>query len=150
MNPNATNAFPKNKAAESGMSHAQVSLGWGYMTGEFSLPVDYAEAMKWNAKAVALGHGEGAANIGLLHERGWGVPVDYAAAVKWYRDAIQSKTAWSGQAEMRLGWLYQNGLGVGKDIALAARLYRIVQNDMPQALPEFRREAAELLSKLPN
>jgi hypothetical protein len=74
-------------SANSGIPHAQVTLGWWHMTGEHGFKVDYAEAMKWNLKAYKQGHSEGANNIGELYEKGLGVTKDIEQAKFWYKKA---------------------------------------------------------------
>jgi TPR repeat protein len=74
-------------SANSGIPHAQVTVGWWHMTGEHGFKVDHGEAMKWNLKAYKQGHSEGANNIGELYERGLGVPKDMEQAKSWYKKA---------------------------------------------------------------
>lgn len=74
-------------SANSGIPHAQVTIGWWHMTGEHGFKVDHAEAMKWNLKAYKQGHSEGANNIGELYEKGLGVPKDMEQAKSWYKKA---------------------------------------------------------------
>ena len=74
-------------AAQSGIPHAQVSVGWYSMTGELGFPVDYAQAMTWNLEAYNQGHSEGANNIGELYEKGFGVRKSKNIAVIWYKKA---------------------------------------------------------------
>lgn len=74
-------------AAQSGIPHAQVSLGWCYMTGEHGFSKDYSEAMQWSLKGYKQGHSEGANNIGELYEKGLGVPKNLEIAKSWYKKA---------------------------------------------------------------
>jgi len=74
-------------SANSGIPHAQVTVGWWHMTGEHGFKVDHAEAMKWNLKAYKQGHSEGANNIGELYEKGLGVSKDMEQAKSWYKRA---------------------------------------------------------------
>jgi TPR repeat protein len=74
-------------SANSGIPHAQVTVGWWHMTGEQGFKVDHAEAMKWNLKAYKQGHSEGANNIGELYEKGLGVQKDMEQAKSWYKKA---------------------------------------------------------------
>lgn len=113
------------KSARSGLPNAQTSMGWAYMSDEFGLAPNYALAMEWNLKAANQGFGEGAANVGLLYENGWGMPISYAEAASWYKKAI-SQNAHSGQAEFQLAGLYEKGLGVNQDLNKAIELYRTV------------------------
>ena len=140
-----TSYFWKLKAAESGVPTAEVSIGWEYMTANSAVSIDYSEAMKWNVAAFEHGDGEGAANIGMLYEKGWGVPRDYTKAAEWYRKAIPMRGAYSGQADVRLGYLHQNGLGVQRNTDEAARLYRRVLNDLKDPIANNRKFASEYL-----
>lgn len=97
-----------------------VTLGWNNM---FSNPPDYALAMKYNQDGYGLGHAEGAANIGLLYENGWGVMQDPSKAATWYRRAIYTESYRSPQADMQLGGLFEMGFGVERDLTLAKSHY---------------------------
>jgi len=66
---------------------------------------DYDLAFDLNAKAYQLGHPEGASNIGLLYEKGWGVVKDFDSAEQWYLRAIAG-TYHSAQAELGLARIY--------------------------------------------
>jgi len=92
-------------SANSGIPHAQVTVGWWHMTGEHGFDIDYAEAMKWNLLAYKQGHSEGANNIGELYEKGLGVPKDLEQAKFWYKKASQLGNA---QATERLEKLAEN------------------------------------------
>lgn len=111
------------KAAVLGFPRAMVTVGWRLMSEE---PKDYVKAYKWNLEASKKGHAEGAANLGMLYENGWGVKENYVEAATWYQKAIDISYGSSGQAEERLAWLYQNGLGVKRDEKRAKELYRKV------------------------
>lgn len=74
-------------AANSGIPHAQVTVGWWHMTGEHGFEINHAEAMSWNLKAYKQGHSEGANNIGELYEKGLGVKKDLEQAKSWWRKA---------------------------------------------------------------
>jgi len=112
-------------SALAGQSNAQVTLGWSYMSDYLELPNDYRLAMEWNLKASNQGLGEGAANVGLLHENGWGVPVNYREAANWYIKAI-NQNASSRQAYFHLARLYDMGNGIEKDLVAAERLYQLI------------------------
>lgn len=99
-----------------------VNSGWKNMV---STPPDYALAMRNNRSGYKLNHPEGAANIGLLYEKGWGVPVNYVEAAIWYKEAIAMGAFRSVQADYQLAGLYENGLGVKKDRTLAIGHYSV-------------------------
>lgn len=75
------------EAAESGLPHAQVTVGWWSVTGENGFTKNYSNAMSWNLLGYKQGHSEGANNIGELYEKGLGVPKDIDLAKAWYRKA---------------------------------------------------------------
>ena len=66
---------------------------------------DYPLAFELNANAYQRGHPEGASNIGLLYEKGWGVAKDLDSAELWYLRAIAGKYH-SAQAELGLARIY--------------------------------------------
>jgi TPR repeat protein len=66
---------------------------------------DYPLAFELNANAYQRGHPEGASNIGLLYEKGWGVAKDLDSAELWYMRAIAGKHH-SAQAELGLARIY--------------------------------------------
>jgi len=127
------------KCVESKVASCEVNLGWNYMDSKSQLPIDYSQAMQLNLLGFEHGHAEGASNVGMLYEMGWGVPVDYDLAADWYKKAIRGSGS-SGQAETRLANLYVLGLGVKKDHVEAKRLYKYVQ-DEPLFHIEYRKAA---------
>lgn len=130
---------------EQGGVSAYTSIGWTYMTGRGNIAKNYDLAMMWNAKAAELGDGEGASNVGLLYENGWGVPRDFTKAAEWYKKAI-SLNAYSGQAEVQLGKLYLSGWGGEKSNEQARGLFSKVVNEMPTAQDEYKSMARQLLT----
>lgn len=79
-----------------------VTEAWSYMNpSQPAEQCDYEKAHELNMKAYELGHAEGASNIGLLYENGWGVKEDLWTAEKWYLIAQAGKYH-SAQAELGL------------------------------------------------
>jgi TPR repeat protein len=115
----------KTKCAELKFSACELGLGWDYMDEKSTLPIDYSKAMRLNLAAYEHGDAEGASNVGMLYELGWGVPKDYAVAINWYKKAILGNGS-SGQAETRLANLLSQGLGTSKDTEEARRLLQYV------------------------
>lgn len=76
----------------------KVSDGWRYMDPR-SQKKDYAKAYEYNYEGYKLGHCEGASNIGMLYEYGWGVPLNLSEAARWYTKA-QAHPFHSAQAEL--------------------------------------------------
>jgi len=63
-----------------------VTEGWLYMSPSLNTK-DYKRAFDLNKEAYKLGHLEGASNIGLLYEYGWGVDRNPNTALEWYKIA---------------------------------------------------------------
>ena len=83
-----------------------VTAAWSHMDPEKSESEhNYPLAFKLNANAYQQGHPEGASNIGLLYEKGWGVDQDFDLAEEWYLKAICG-TYHSAQAELGLARIY--------------------------------------------
>ena len=71
----------KNRAAQ-GEAEAQTALGHLYSDG-WSVPQDYAEALKWYHLAAAQGEDAAQFQLGYMYYKGLGVPQDYVQAHKW-------------------------------------------------------------------
>lgn len=97
-----------------------VNLGWGYIV---SRPPNDALAMRYNKSGYELNHPEGAANIGLLYEFGFGVEKNASKAAAWYQKAIKMGSYRSAQADYQLAGLYAKGLGVDRDMSKAKTHY---------------------------
>lgn len=93
-----------------------VNLGWKCMN---SNPPDFARAMHYNQLGYELNHAEGAANIGMLYENGWGVEKNVVTAATCYQKAIGMSTYRSAQADFQLAGLYEKGRGVNRDLSMA-------------------------------
>jgi serine/threonine protein kinase len=74
--------------------------GWRFMDPNNEIH-DYKKSYELNLKAYNLGHPEGASNIGMLYEKGWGVDQNVYRAVEWYNLALKSHFH-SAQAETGL------------------------------------------------
>jgi TPR repeat protein len=66
---------------------------------------NYSLAFELNLNAYQKGHPEGASNIGLLYEKGWGVERDLDSAQIWYLRAI-AEIYHSAQAELGLARIH--------------------------------------------
>jgi TPR repeat protein len=83
-----------------------VTAAWSHMDPEKSESEhNYPLAFKMNANAYQQGHPEGASNIGLLYEKGWGVDRDFDLAEKWYLKAVAG-IYHSAQAELGLARIF--------------------------------------------
>jgi TPR repeat protein len=70
-----------------------------------NLKKDYAKAYQHNYAGYQLGHPEGASNIGLLYEYGWGRDKNLNEAERWYNIAM-ANSFHSAQAEIAILRLY--------------------------------------------
>ena len=102
------------KAAAQGSPQAQNNLGMSYIT---PVPKDRAKAATLFKAAAEQGLAQGAYNLAIMYEQGWGVTQDYRLARKWYQQAAEHKDA---DAEYRLAILFEQGLGGDKDQAAAS------------------------------
>jgi TPR repeat protein len=83
-----------------------VTEAWSYMDpAKSESEHDYALAFKMNNSAYQQGHPEGASNIGLLYEKGWGVAQDFDLAEQWYLKAVAG-IYHSAQAELGLARIF--------------------------------------------
>jgi hypothetical protein len=71
------------KAASSGDARAQCTLGGAYKQGEFGLPKDYAESVKWYRKAAEQNHGPAQLNLGVCLAEGQGVERNVVEGLMW-------------------------------------------------------------------
>ena len=94
-----------------------VSEGWSHMDPNNGFH-DYGKAYDLNAKGYNLGHPEGASNIGMLYEKGWGVDQNLVEAIKWYQLALKNHNH-SAQAEIGLARIYLDKF----DNQLTAQMY---------------------------
>lgn len=84
-----------------------VTEAWSYMNpAQPAEQCDYQRAYQLNYKAYELGHAEGASNIGVLYENGWGVNKSPEQAEYWYLMAIHHSQYHSAQAELGIARLY--------------------------------------------
>ena len=105
------------KKAGAGDADAQFDLGYMYYHG-YSVPKDYAKAVKWFRLAADQGDAKAQRNLGCMYQRGQGVPKGNAKAVKWFRKAAEQGNA---DAQCNLGRMYESGYSVPKDYAKAMK-----------------------------
>ena len=110
--------------AEQGDAIAQLSLSQMYEKGE-GVPQNYAEALKWSAKARKTAE-QGGADVqfkfGDMYYFGQGVPKNYVEAAKWYEMAAEQGHA---EAQNKLGEMHRKGQGVEKNDKEAAKWYEM-------------------------
>jgi uncharacterized protein len=109
-------------------------LGWFYEYGR-GVPTDFAQALKWFKRAVALGDTYAYDNIGTMYFYGRGVSRDYGQARTW---VAQGAALEDDRAEYDLAYLYAYGLGVKQDDGLAIQWFtRSADQDNTSAIDEL-------------
>jgi TPR repeat protein len=83
------------RAAESGDSDAQVTLGWIYSSGN-GIPMDKAKAAKWYHLAAENGNLNAQLALGWMYYDGQGCERNLDKSARWYQKA-------SGQGNMKAG-----------------------------------------------
>lgn len=78
------------KAAEQGVTIAQVALGNCYVKGE-GVDRDLSEAAEWFRRAAEQGDSDGQFRLGLCYESGAGTELDLTRAYMWYNLAAASE-----------------------------------------------------------
>ncbi|GAA0566124.1 hypothetical protein GCM10008942_13180 [Rhizomicrobium electricum] len=127
-------------AAENGDPNAQFALGLAYQQGS-SVPVDYAQAADWYAKAAAAGHVAAEGRLGELYERGAGVEKNLAKAVALFRKAAEGGDP---VGQLDLGTAYVNGSGVPQDYNQALAWY---QKSAAQSNPKAQYDIGAMYMK---
>ena len=108
--------------AEQGDAEDQYILGLSYNLGNFGVPKNGQEAVKWLRLAAEQGFDGAADALGFIYATGDGVPQDYQEAVRWYRLAAEQGDT---DAQNNLGVQYNNGRGVPQDYQEAVKWYRL-------------------------
>ncbi len=107
--------------AQAGDPVAQYNIAVLYARGEDGLDQDYRSAASWFREAAANGNLAAQFNLGVIHERGFGVEADMEQAVAWYRRAAERNYA---AAEYNLALAYAEGRGTVRDPVAAAGWYQ--------------------------
>jgi len=112
-------------AATQGHAWSQNKLGSLLVRGEYDVPVDQVEALKWFKKASDQGYMPGKFNIGLAYYNGNGIDKDYIKAIEYYEQVEQ----YIPEARYNLGLMYADGIGVDIDYEKAYKLLESAYND---------------------
>lgn len=104
----ASAAFWYRKAADKGISDAQVNLAAMYAEGR-GVELDALEAARWYRKAAEAGNMIAQYNLALMYHLGQGISQDYGDAVHWYESAARQGDA---NAMNNLAFMYGMGEGV--------------------------------------
>jgi uncharacterized protein len=108
------------RAAEHGVSYAQLVVGGFYMNG-FGAPRDPIKALEWLTKAYENGENRAPNNIAVLYHNGLFGKNDYKMARTWYQRGADLNDP---MGLMGLWKLYHAGLGVKQDDAKAIQYLR--------------------------
>ena len=124
MLPLSTFSLAKIRRLAAGNAEAQNHLGVIYAKGD-GVPQDYAEAVKWFARAAEQNESlvvQAIAqyNLASLHHEGKGVARDPAKAVEWTRRAAEQGLS---IAQYNFGVLHNTGEGVPQNHAEAMKWY---------------------------
>jgi TPR repeat protein len=95
------------KAAEHGLTEAQVQLGLLYGAGR-GLAQDYAQAAAWLRRAADKGDPRAQTHLGYLYQNGQGVEQSDAEALALHRMAAEQGLA---EGQLNLGVMYATGRG---------------------------------------
>jgi TPR repeat protein len=104
-------AFWIRKAAEHGLTDAQVELGLLYGAGR-GLPQDYAQAAIWFKRAAEKGDPRAQTHLGYLYQTGQGVEQSDAEALALHRMAAEQGLV---EGQLNLGVMYATGHGTPQD-----------------------------------
>lgn len=124
---------PLRCAAETGDAESQLKLASEFFFGAEARPRNPVLAVYWFRKAAEQGNGEAAYNLGVCHEKGWGV--EHASAVRAYRNYEAAAAKGVPEAKLRKALLLAVGIpdealekgklpGVPADRAESLRLLR--------------------------
>lgn len=110
------------KAALSGMTRAQISVGQMYALGLIKSDAKARDALKWYLMAAQQNDPMAMFRVGVIYSRsGDGVVADPKIALKWLNQAAAKNVP---TAEVAIGNLYGNGSLGKKDYDLALNWYR--------------------------
>ena len=105
------------QAADKGLAVAQYRMGYAAQIGEFGVPHDDAEAVRWYRLAAAQENPNAQVNLGAMLLAGIGVEQDGGEAVKWYQRAAAHGNM---TGEYMLGSILWDGKGGQKQDQIAA------------------------------
>lgn len=100
------------KAANSGYTESEISVGRFYMLGR-GVAEDNAEGMRWMLRAAQQGDANAQGIVGSVYQHGKYATLDYAAALKWLTLGARGG---NNKAQYDLGWTYLMGTGVSRDL----------------------------------
>ncbi len=124
------------REAEKGDASAMLEAGHAYANGK-SVPINYAEAVKWYRRAAEQGLAAAQSNLGKVYDKGAIVTLDLEQAVKWFRKAADQGYA---EAQFYLGHAHYNGRGAPYDNIEAYAWYNIAKaNGYSAASTQLRR-----------
>jgi len=96
---------------------------------------DYATAIKEWTPLAEQGNASAQYNLGVMHDKGWGVVQNYQIAVKWYTLAAEQGIA---SAQSNLGDMYAYGDGVLQNYIYAHMWFNIAASSGDSKAAENR------------
>ena len=103
--------------------------------GNFGVPKDGQEAVKWLRLAAEQGFDGAADALGFIYATGDGVPQDYQEAVRWFRLAAEQGGTY---AQYNLGLMYYNGEGVPQDYIQAHKWLNLAASRTTEKAEDYR------------
>lgn len=79
------------KLVDQGYLPAATDIGVYYMSNDWGVSKDYAEAIKWYMKAAASGDAMAEVRMGMMYANGWGVKKDPIEAARWLSKATNHR-----------------------------------------------------------
>lgn len=124
-------------ASVKGNTDAHALIGNWHLYGSKLFDVDYSAARKHLEIAAADEHPVALANLGAMHEKGWGGPVDLRAAFEYTR---RSAEAGYPEGQYNLFVLYSTGRGVEQhELNAMTWLTKAAEQHHPEAMYELAR-----------
>jgi uncharacterized protein len=99
------------KGAENGDAESQLTVGIMYDLGQ-GVPQNFAEALKWYARAANQGNAIARNDLGVMYLEGKGTTQNVVEAARWITLSANQGYA---KAQMNLGFLYNDGNGLPRN-----------------------------------
>lgn len=130
-----TNSAMVYREAELGKVWYQFWLGKAYERGDWGVPLDYTESMRWYRKAANQGVAAAQKEMGDFYYFAHGVAKSYRDAFTWYQLAAEQG---EGAAQGILGMMYEAGQGVPQDFVQAHMWYNLAAANGDKNFDEVR------------
>ncbi|KAF1021934.1 MAG: Secretory immunoglobulin A-binding protein EsiB [Paracidovorax wautersii] len=123
------------RAAEGGLTQAQVDLAFVHYNGQGAQGRDYAQSFHWFKRAADAGSGIAQCMLGDFYREGWGgTPRNPREAVRLYRLTAAAPLPCASRSQYQLYLSHTQGLGVEQNIPVAMQwLRKAARAGNPQA-----------------